>query len=87
MDYTTLKRPELLQLCRERHIPHYSHKNKKELIALLLKADQPKKLKLTLASAVLRHYYMYPLLTTALFTAATARKEGVHPHPAPLAHE
>ncbi len=71
MDYTTLKRPELLQLCRERHIPHYSHKNKKEIIKLLLKADQPKKRQLpSFASAILRHYYMFPILTTTLFTVA-----------------
>ena len=70
MDYTTLKRPELLQLCRERHIPHYSHKNKKELVKLLLKADQPKKRKLSvLSQAILQHYYMYPLLTIALFAS------------------
>ncbi len=72
MDYTTLKRPELLQLCRERHIPHYSHKNKKELIALLLKVNQPKKLQLpSLAQAILHHYYMYPLLTTALLASTS----------------
>ena len=72
MEYSAFKRSDLVKLCREKHITHYSHKNKQELIQLLLKVVKPVPTPPTIASTILRHYCMYPLLTAALFASREA---------------
>jgi hypothetical protein len=67
MNLHQLKRPELLQLCRSRSLHNYSHLPKKDLIHLL---SPPKPRIPSFASAILRHYYMYPILTATLFAVA-----------------
>ena len=84
-----LKRPELLKLCRSHDLHNYSRLPKKDLIRLLSAEPSPpaepspsaehsqpvaEPRFLTIASAIIRHYYMYPILTSALFKSLTASK-------------
>lgn len=72
MNLQQLKRPELLQLCKTRGLHNYSHLQKKDLIQLL-SPPKPQPRIPSFASAILRHYYRYPILTTALFAITPLR--------------